>query len=145
VVRGPAGKGKGAPPRDFLELRLRLVCHVVPERAGDLQRFVVQDRRGRAFGDGAQRVLGVAWSADLAHEQQVQRCMQRQRDLHGHRNTATGKRQDDRVREFALSEHSRQQAPGGGAIGKDFVHVEQSSGGTGPWLDLDHVTGAASP
>jgi hypothetical protein len=86
---------------NFFELRLGDTSK--PDDA-----LIAYDERRTAVDDGAHRQLPLEGHTDLAHQNEVQRRIERRRDLRGHDNAAARQRENDRPQVLVLRQRRRQ-------------------------------------
>ena len=109
---------------DLLDVPLHLRFDVAAVDASHGQRFLIDDEVGRlAVDDGGQRQLGLPGRADLAHQQQIQRRIQRAGHDGADGYPAAGQRQHDQpAGQRHLQQALRQRAAGFAAIGQGRLH-----------------------
>ena len=74
--------------------------------------LVAHDQRSATIHHGSHCQLRLERHADLAHENEIKRCVQRGRNLRGDGHAATGQRENDRLLVFVSHNRRSQLAPG---------------------------------
>ena len=112
------------PAMDFLQLVVNLAFQIVARDAQRAHHFAIENRlRMIAVDHRADPQLGLAGRAELAHDDHIERRIQRARDLEGHRNAAARHAQNDRILRFVFQQSRGELAAGVDAVIEDDVLI----------------------
>src|SRR5262249_44935261 len=119
VERRAARAVDGAAALDLFELTRRLFLDIILGHTQLFcQRRVDEGLRPSAVADRAERQFGLPRNADLAHENDIERRIERPGDLEPDRDAAARQGQHDRAPVFKMRQSARKLAAGIGAVGE---------------------------